>query len=169
MSKKLKKFLYPDWRKMTLFFLVILFFTFLWMQVLINSLPIMIIGTQEFEKTFCDIQLTSSNCSFTSSQIYQKEAILNQTVDQLNAKYNQFSKLNTNFDLANKLIPATALSCMLDKDVVSLIDGNSQTQNLNVLGMTATCESTGFASLAINMVIVYLVICAVFWLYDKKK
>jgi hypothetical protein len=169
MSKKIKKFLYPDWRKAAVFLLAILFFSFLWVQVLVNSLPVMIIGTQEFENTFCNIKLNAENCYLSSFQLFQNEASLNQTVDQLNSKYNQFSNLNSNFDLAKTFIPASAMSCILNKDTVSLITQTSQTHGMEILGMTSTCNVSGIGYLAVNLIIVYLVICCFFWLYDKKK
>lgn len=167
MSKKLKNFLYPDWRKLSIFLIVILFFALLWMRVLINSLPIMIIGTHEFEHTFCDIKLTAANCSLNQPEIYQKEVVLNQTVNQLNVKYNQFSNLNSVSALAKMLMPSGALSCMLDRDVLAL-KINVQKQDVSFLGMT-TCDSSGMLQFIMNLVIVYLVICCLFWFYDKRK
>jgi hypothetical protein len=169
MNKKIKKFLYLDWRKAAVFLSVILFFSFLWIQILVNSLPVMIIGTQDFENTFCNIKLNAENCSISSSQLYQNEASLNQTVDQLNSKYNKFYNLNSNFDLAKTFIPTSAMSCILNKDVVSLINQSTQIYNTDILGMTSMCSPSGLLYLAANLIIVYLVICCFFWLYDKKK
>jgi len=129
----------------------------------------MIIGTQEFEHTFCDIKLTASNCSLTYSEIQRKETLLNQAIDELNLKYSKFAKLNSNFEIAKMFIPATALSCVLDQEVVNLINENPQTQRMEILGMTSTCNPYGFVQLFINLIVVYLVICGLFWFYDKKK
>jgi len=167
MDKKIKKFLYPDWRKSIVFLLVILFFMSLWLQILVNSLPIMIIGTQEFEKTFCDIKMTATNCKLNYTEIQRREAISNQSVGQLNSKYSQFSDLDSNFALAKGFIPASALSCMLDTNVVTL-KLNMQEQNASFLEMKS-CDSSGVMWLIANLLIVYVVICTVFWFYDNKR
>jgi hypothetical protein len=169
MSKKLKEFLYPDWRKMSIFFLVILFFSLLWIQVLANSLPIMIIATNEFQNTFCDIKSTAVNCSMPTSQIYAKEAELNQTVDNLNLKYARFINLKPNFDLARTFIPTGVVSCMLNQDTIALLNGYQPTQNVNILGMTPGCDNNSLLTFLLNLVILYLIICVVFWFYDKKR
>ncbi|MBS3054907.1 MAG: hypothetical protein J4452_00235 [Candidatus Aenigmarchaeota archaeon] len=169
MDKKLRSFLYPDWRKLTIFLIVILFFSFLWIQILVNSLPIMIIGTNEFQQAFCDIKLTAANCYLNANEIYNKESQLNQTVDELNAKYDRFSKFNSNFDYARMFIPSGAMACILDNDVSSLVVQNSVSTNLNILGMTNSCNSADVGMLVLNLVLLYLIICVVFWFFDKKK
>lgn len=168
MKIKSRNFLYPDWRKLSLFFLVILIFVFLWTHILINSVPIMVIGTNDFQQTFCSIRLTAENCSLTDTEIFQNEATLNQTIDRLNEKYSQFANLNKNIQVANTFLPADALSCVLDKDVVNLINQNSFSTN-NFLGITGACNSEGIIRFAANLVIVYFAVSIFFWFYDKRK
>lgn len=169
MAKKSKNILYPDWRKIGLFFIVVSLFFSLWLYVLFNSLPIMVIGTNEFQTTFCNIQLTASNCSLTNAKIYQKETQLSQQVNALNQKYNIFAKLNPTFDLAKTFFPSGAMSCILDRDVTSLMNQNPLMQNTNILGVSPTCDSNSVLILFLNLLIIYILICCAVWLYDNKR
>lgn len=168
MVKKRQNFFYPDLRRLALFFLIVVISLLLWVNVLVNSLPVMIIGTHEFENTFCDIKLTAANCNLNTSQIYSTEATLNQTIDNLNTKYSQFSDLNVNFEVAEKIIPSGALSCLLNQNVVNLMNNNAPSQNFNILAMTSSCNSQDIFVFIINFVVIYVLICGFFWVYDKR-
>jgi hypothetical protein len=138
-----------------------------WINILINVLPIMIVGTQEFYDIFCEYKRLADNTVMSGTQRMEAKAGLDKALDALNEKYSTFGKFNTDLFVANMIVPSSLYTCVLDKSTLDLI-GSNKVEN-NMIGIDFHCNPYGIFAFFRNLAIIYIFACFVVWLFGYKQ
>jgi len=165
--KKIEDALRPNLKKCLVFLVIILFFMSVWVNVLINILPVMVIGTQEFYDVFCEYKRLADNTAMSDTEREAAKARLDAILDGLNEKYSAFSKFNSDLFVANMLVPSSLYTCVLDKATLDVI-GTNIIEN-NIIGIDFHCNPYSIFALFRNLVFIYIFSCFIVWLFEYKR
>lgn len=162
--KKIEEALRPDLKKCLVFLAIILVLMSVWLNVLINMLPVMVVGTQDFYNIFCEYKVLATKTNLSDSERKAEQQRLDKLLNSLNTKYQAFEKFDLYLRMGNVLVPSSLYSCVLDNATKNII-GDMQTSQ-NFIGIDYHCNPYSIFSFFRNLILVYIFSCILVWLSE---
>lgn len=164
--KKIEELLRPNLKKCFVFLVIILLFMSVWINILVNILPVMVIGTQEFYNVFCEYKRLADNKIWNETQKEEYKKVLDAWLDILNSKYSVFSKFNADLIIGNIFVPSSLYTCILDKATLDVISTGEISSNF--IGIDYHCNPYSIFAFFRNIVFIYIFSCFLVWLLEYK-
>jgi len=165
--KEIEEILRPNMKKCFVFLAIILFLMAVWINLFINILPVMVIGTQEFYDVFCEYKRLADNTAISEMQREEVKARLDTILENLNNKYSAFGKFNTDLSIANMLVPSSLYTCVLDCATLNIL--GEETISNNFIGIDFHCNPYSIFAFFRNLVLIYAFSCFVVWLFEWNR